>query len=243
MTDKKQPVQPDLSFYSPKQALVIYSTNPSQLRDEEIKYYVEVSDIMADGGKSFIGSGKPVTKETLQLLMDVVAKSDKQTYFSFSDIVPTNLLLLDQRPGHNIIAWWQPAKKQTIMISKKAPATCWVPPMVFVVKDDSLYVAALTNNSKPKIASRLHHAPFFNVYSDLRVCLGNVKLPELTGDIAQLITAWEKAFWNSEFTENVASSYTKPDLIRWWRKKRRGKFPTKKLKLSGRNLKSLCAND
>ncbi len=234
--------QPELSFYSPKQALIVYSTNPAENNREETKYYIEVSDIMQDNGKAFIGSGKPVTKQSLQLLMDVVAKNDKQTYYSISNIIPTNLLVIDQRPGRNVIAWWQPIKRQTLLIKNKPSITAWVPPLVFIVKNNTLVVTALNKNRRPTIVTRLHHAPFFNVYSDHKVCLGNVKTPKISGDINELIAAWEKAFWNSEFTDNVTGAYTKPDLQRWWRKKRRGKFPVKKLKLSSTNLKALCEN-
>lgn len=234
--------QPNLSFYSPKQALIVYSTNPAEKNHMETKYYVEVSDIMQDGKKAFIGSGKPVTKQTLQLLMDVVAKNDKQTYYSISDIVPTNLLVIDQRPGRNVIAWWQTSKRQTLLIKNKPSITAWTPPLVFVVKNNSLVVAALNKNRRPSILTRLHHAPFFNVYSDHKVCLGNVKTPKTSGDINELIAAWEKSFWNSEFTDNVTGAYKKTDLQNWWRKKRRGKFNLKKLKISTTNLKALCEN-
>ncbi|HKR03487.1 MAG TPA: hypothetical protein VJY62_02545 [Bacteroidia bacterium] len=234
--------QPNLSFYSPKQALIVYSTNPAEKDRTETKYYVEVSDIMQDGSKAFIGSGKPVTKQSLQLLMDVVAKNDKQTYYSISDIVPTNLLVIDQRPGRNVIAWWQTTKRQTLLIKNKPSITAWTPPLVFIVKNNTLVVTALNKNRRPSILTRLHHAPFFNVYSDHKVCLGNVKVPKTSGDINELIAAWEKAFWNSEFTDNVTGAYSKTDMQKWWRKKRRGKFNLKKLKQSTTNLRAICEN-
>ena len=239
---EKEKQQPDPHYYSPKQALIVYATNPSQNGQSESKYYIEISDIMQDANRAFIGAGKPVTKESLQLLMDVVAKSDKQTYYSISEIVPTNLLVIDQRPGRNVISWWQPAKRHTLLIKNKPSITAWTPPLVFVVKNNTLVVSALNKNRRPSIVTRLHHAPFFNVYSDHKVCLGNVKVPKTSGDINELIEAWEKSFWNSEFTDNVTGAYTKTDLQRWWRKKRRGKFPVKKLKLSSTNLKAICEN-
>lgn len=236
---KEEQEQPNLSTYLPKQALIVYSTNPS---DGEAKYYIEVSDIMQDAGRAFIGAGKPVTKETLQTMMDVVAESDKQTFYSVSAIMPTNLLIFDQRAGRNVIAWWKPAQRQTLLIKNKPSITCWVPPLVFIVRNNRLAVAALTRSRRPTINSRLHHAPFFNVYNDMRVCLGNVKPPITSGDITELMTAWEKAFWQSEFTDTVTGAYNRKDLRTWWRTKRRGKFNVKKLKQSQLNLKSLCEN-
>lgn len=229
--------QPDPATYFPKQAMVVYATNPAE---EGTRYYIEISDIMEDKGRSYIGAGKPVTKETLQTLLDVVAESDRQTFYSITNTVPTNLLVIDQRAGRNILAWWKPAQRQTLTIKGKASVTNWVPAMVFVVRGDRLAVAALTQNRKPTISSRLYHAPFFNVYREMNVCLGNVKPPKTSGDIKELLEAWEQAFWRSEFTEVVAGAYTSKDLNAWWRKKRRGKFNVKKLKQSQTTLKSLC---
>lgn len=242
MSEKKEPRQPQAGFYSPKQALIVYSTNPAQLSGESVKYYVEISDIMQDKSQAYIGAGKPVTKESLQMLMDIVAQSDKQTYFSVADVVPNSLLILDQRAGRNVIAWWKPAQRQTLIIKNKSSFTVWVPPMVFIVKNNTMAVAALTKNNRPTVSAKLCHAPFFNVYRDLKVCLGNVKPPKVSGDIRELIAAWEKAFWNSEFTDTVTGAYKRTDLNRWMRKKRRGKFPLKKLKQSNISLKTLCEN-
>lgn len=232
--------QPDGAIYHPKQAMIVYATHPQH--GIESRYYLEVSDIMVDDKRAFIGAGKPVTKETLQTMMDVVAESDKQTFYSVSETVPTNLLVIDQRAGRNVIAWWKPALRQTLLIKGKASITCWVPPLVFIVRNNRLAVAALAKSRRPTINTRLHHAPFFNVYQDMKVCLGNVKPPKTSGDITELMTAWEKAFWQSEFTDTVTGAYKKKDLEMWWRKKRRGRFNVKKLKQSSINLKSLCEN-
>ncbi len=240
-TTAEAPRQPEPIAYFPKQALVVYATNIMQTdRSNPSRYYIEISDIMQDKGRSFIGAGKPVTKQTLQTLLEVVAKSDKQTFFSIEETVPANLLVLDQRPGKNIIAWWRPAQRQTLQIKNRPSLTCWVPPLVFMVRNQRLAVAALNKNQRPGIASRLFHAPFFNVYNDMRVCLGDVKPPKTSGEIRELIAAWEQAFWQSEFTDTVTGAYAKKDLQRWWRKKRRGKFNLKQLKQSQINLKSLC---
>lgn len=242
MNKKSEPKQPDMGTYFPKQAMVVYSTNPGQIRGGESKYYLEVCDIMTEKGRAIIGAGKPVTKETLQTMMDIVAESDKQTFYSITETVPSHLLVIDQRPGRNVIAWWKPAQRQTLMLHRKASITCWVPPIVFIVRNQRLAVAALNKNKRPSISSRLFHAPFFNVYNDMKVCLGNVKPPKTSGDIKELIEAWEKAFWRSEFTDTVTGAYKKKDLETWWRKKRRGRFNVKKLKLSSTNLKLLCEN-
>jgi PRTRC genetic system protein B len=240
MKDKKEKKQPDASMYSPKQAMVVYATNPAQSNDRESKYYVEVSDIMQEANRAYIGAGKPVTRESLQMIMDVVARSDKQTYYSISDTIPSHLLIIDQRAGRNVIAWWKPAQRQTLLMRGKPSITAWTPPLVFIVKNKELCVGALTKNSRPTVTTRLSHAPFFNVYNDMHVCLGNVKPPQISGDIRELINEWEKAFWNSEFTDTVTGAYKKKDLELWWRKKRRGKFNLKKLKQSNANLKMLC---
>lgn len=241
MNKKPEPKQPDTANYFPKQAMVVYCTNPERNSQDGVKYYIEVSDVLLDNGKAYLGAGKPVTKATLQTMMDVVAESDKQTYFSVSQIVPTNLLLIDQRAGRNVIAWWVPAKRQTLLKKNKPSVTCWTPPLVYIVKNNVLGVAALNKSKRPTIGQRLHHAPFFNVYNDMRVCLGNVKPPKTSGDIRELMNAWETAFWQSEFTDTVTGAYKQKDLQTWWRRNRRGRFNVKKLKQSTITLKELCA--
>lgn len=243
MSTTKEVRQPDPYTYFPKQALVVFATNPAQLSESSSsKYYIEISDIMEDRGRAYIGAGKPVTKETLQTMMDVIAESDKLTFHSVADIVPTNLLVLDQRAGRHMIAWWRPAQRQTLMMHGKQALTLWVPALVFVMKNERLAVAAMNKNRRPTVLTRLHHAPFYNVYNDMKVCLGSVKPPKTSGDIRELIDGWENAFWKSEFTESVTGAYKPRELSRWWRKKRRGKFPLKKLKVSSKNLKALCEN-
>lgn len=239
MTQAK--VQPNPGTYFPKQAMIVYATTPVG-DDPKSRYYIEISDIVSDGGKAYVGAGKPLTRATLQTLMEVVNETDKKTFHSVANTIPSNLLLFDQRAGRNVIAWCRPAARQTILMKNKISITNWVPPLVFVVRDNKLAVAALTNSRKPTINSRLYHAPFFNVYNNLNVCLGTAKVPMQGGEIQELITEWEKVFWVSEFTENVTGAYTKTDLTTWWRKRRRGKFNVKKLKLSNHTLKSLCEN-
>jgi PRTRC genetic system protein B len=232
--------QPDPGIYSPKQAMVVYATRAAD--NIPSKYYIEISDILSDAGKAYIGAGKPVTRATLQTLMNVVAEGDMKTFYSVANTIPPNLLLFDLRAGRNIMAWYKPASRQTILIKDKGSITNWVPPLVFIVKDQTLAVAALSKSAKPNVNTRLHYAPFFNVYSSLKVCLGDAKAPMGGGEIQELINEWEKVFWLSEFTEHVTGAYTKTDLIAWWRKRRRGKFNPKKLKLSDHTLKSLCEN-
>lgn len=73
------------------------------------------------------------------------------------------------------------------------------PPLVFKVRDRSLFVRALAVNARPEADTRLKTAPYWNVAGDNgQVCLGMVRLPESTS--VDSIPSWETAFFQSEYT-------------------------------------------
>ncbi len=235
-------LQPQPLLYVPKQVITVFSTNPAGTGDSDTKYYLEISDIMIDKGKTVQSASRPLTRESLQRVMEVLSSGDKTTFHAVNSVVPTSLILIDQRAGKQMIAWWKPACRQPVIMQGKKSMLLWVPPLVYVVNGNKLAVGALQKNKKPTLVSKLFHAPFYNVYKDLKVCLGSVKPPKGTGDIQEMIESWEKCFWNSEFTTSVTGAYQHKDLKRWWRSRRRGRFPVKKLKGTTLTLGQLCKN-
>ena len=51
-----------------------------------------------------------------------------------------------------------------------------MPSMVFVQRDEELYVCAVKSKERPDDNSEVFYAPMFNTYADGKVCLGDIKL-------------------------------------------------------------------
>jgi PRTRC genetic system protein B len=70
--------------------------------------------------------------------------------------------------------------------------------LVFKATDRELFVRALEKNERPTENTPLKTAPYWNVDSAGRVCLGTMHVPdELT---AASVASWESGFFQSEFT-------------------------------------------
>jgi PRTRC genetic system protein B len=244
MKKEKEKSQPNIRQYLPKQVITIFGTSakPEQEGDDqtEHRYYVEIADVMNDKGKAFVGAGRPLTQNTLQHLMAAAMEDGKRTLSTIKGLAPTNMLMLDQRPGRQLLAWWRPAEKRVMFLDKKQPFKAEVPALLYVASQGTLSVAALKDNKRPLLTTKLMHAPFFNVYHDSKVCLGTVRAPKNIEDIRETMEEWEKCFWSSEFTETVSGGYSNHQLNKWWRKKKRQKFSPKKLKPTNKTLKQLC---
>jgi len=146
-------------------------------------------------GRKVIGAGVPLSKGALAKFADAVGKAT-----AFSGFLPANLLY----SSPNLIAWWTPAQVRTTWF--KAAGTGKIdghgqaahPALVFVATPGDWYVFALADDARPAPATRLRHAPHFNVWDGGRICTGNVELPPTFG--AEVIHSYETAFFRSRFT-------------------------------------------
>jgi PRTRC genetic system protein B len=145
--------------------------------------------------RKVIGAGVPLSKGALANFADAVGAAT-----AFSGFLPENLVF----SSPNLIAWWTPA--QVRMTWFKAGGTGKIdghgqaahPALVFVATPGDWYVFALTDDARPAPATRLRHAPHFNVWDGGRICTGNVELPPTFG--AEVIHSYERAFFHSHFT-------------------------------------------
>jgi PRTRC genetic system protein B len=153
-----------------------------------------VPDSQHDGRK-VIGAGVPLSKGALAKFAGAVGAAT-----AFSGFLPANLLY----SSPNLIAWWTPAQLRTTWF--KAAGSGKVdghgqaahPALVFVATPNDWFVFALSEDARPAPATRLRHAPHFNVWDGGRICTGNVELPPTFG--AEVIHSYESAFFRSHFT-------------------------------------------
>jgi PRTRC genetic system protein B len=103
-----------------------------------------------------------------------------------------------------LLAWWTPAMIRAMFFragSELADASGQRfphPALLFVVRNGLLYLRALRSNERPNAETRLYAAPYWNTGNDGAVCAGTMRAPKSAGVTA--ITAWEQAFFQSEFT-------------------------------------------
>lgn len=114
--------------------------------------------------------------------------------------------------GRDRTIWWTPPGKRSMFFAYTANpakafeghAVCPVPGLVWIATGSnaggqgSLYVYAYKGKDRPSKATQLYQAPFFNVWSQGRVCIGSAQLPssEQNGST----DAWERTFFGSRFT-------------------------------------------
>jgi PRTRC genetic system protein B len=142
-----------------------------------------------------LGAGRPVTASFIEAML-LSMETSTLTY------VPPNVIAT----GRNAFAWFVPSASRRLLFDRCHDESVQAfdgkllpqPPLVFVVRNRSLYIYAVPNNERPTLKTKLWHAPYFNVFEDHRVCLGSMNLPK-TIDPAQA-DEWTDAFFRSNFT-------------------------------------------
>jgi PRTRC genetic system protein B len=120
---------------------------------------------------------------------------------SAAEVLPENVLA----KGDRTIAWWTPAcRRQMFYENSEGKATDLngrtfpQPPLVWCVDNGELKIRALTENKRPRAATTLAVAPFWNLSDDGRVCTGTMRRPDSA--TAATIKEWERGFYESAFT-------------------------------------------
>lgn len=199
-------------------ALLMYQSNRGDVYATSHPIDIDASN----PGQRIIGAGVPLSKGMLTQFADAVGKAT-----AFSGFVPDNLLY----SSPNLIAWWTPAAIRTTWfkpagtgkLAGQGPAAH--PALVFVATPDEWHVFALRDDRRPGPATRLCHAPHFNVWDGGTICTGNVELPPVPG--ADAIAQYERAFFRSHFTHPNRSKAVryKGGMEQLWRDQLRNPDP------------------
>lgn len=147
-----------------------------------------------EGSTPIPGPARPITESFLRELCRQLRENTE------TEILPASVLAY----GDGSIAWWRPAGNATLFFSEGTVASHLnaksvpLPPLVFVVKQQQMSVAALREDKRPDAGTKLYRAPFWNVYDNCSLCHGSMKNPG--GALAKNISEWEEAFFGSAFT-------------------------------------------
>jgi PRTRC genetic system protein B len=190
------------NLYQPFKSLLIYQKQTEENGEAQNSVYVESYDIGKFGNP--INAHPLTVKEILQLATIFQSAQELKTGFLRSrGIMPGNVLFVDaERTGYAV--WYTPQQEVPLFFSPSlgiGSGKGKVPAMIWKANRESVAVYAIKGNKKPTAKTKLHHAPFFNIYNDGRVCMGNVRINirEETR-LEDFMAQWESYFWNSYFS-------------------------------------------
>lgn len=215
--------------YIPKQAIINYTSKNGE------EHYLESHDIWRNKeGNYVLLEGKTMKLKTIQNLAYALTKQNTTPLYS-KGLLPDNLIYFNQSFGSNIIAWFVPSSKHPLFFTKDLnipSGQVYSPALLFILNGETLSVFAMKENKNPDNCTQLYHAPFHNIYRDGEVCLGNAKKPNpKLNCFDEIITAWENAFWTSEFSHLIQESPVKSNLNTLYKRliKSQEKFPLDEL--------------
>lgn len=184
------------TLYHPKSALVFYSTKGSKSDT-----YVEYFDMDKNGMPI---NAHPLTIREANTLAKAlkIAKEEKEPCLKSNGILGNHILNLDSQNGKAI--WFTKGTQKALYFAEKLEipnGKANIPPLLWIASRNSLFVFALASNNRPTERTKLYNAPFFNVYENGNVCMGNVDIRiKKTASIEEFTTTWEDYFFNSYFS-------------------------------------------
>ena len=227
-------------IYLPVKALIVFKNEKNN------GYYVESYDMD--------NNGCPINAHPLSVLegndlaeMLNSSPESKQVFLRSEGLLPENVLFINaNRDG--FVIWFTPPMEVNLFFKADLSipdGKAKIPAMVWKATNKSLQVYALKTHRKPSADAQLHHAPFFNVYQNGGVCMGNVdiKISGQTG-LEEFMSLWQTYFFNSKFSHlNGVTSPVKGNIIQLWNKLISGtnSFPVKSLIKTDKNLKDLLS--
>lgn len=218
----------NLNNFIPSKVLKVYKSPADG-------YYIEIHNVYKYKQKEqyHLGSGMPLTRNTMRKLMSSTLSADTSQYEDIK-IFDKGILYCVHEEYKRVIVWWRPARKIYMHFSQTlTDGEIWMPPMLFIVKNDDLMIFAMKQNSRPKLNTMLYNAPLLNNISENKMCWGsaNIKL-KASSDVNTEIQAWENRLWMSRFAHAGNLKATKTtDIIKLYKDllKTKRKFPVSEL--------------
>lgn len=184
------------NLFSPKSALVFYEAH-----GKKGEAYVEHFDMDKNGMP--INAHPLTTREANRLAKSLITVREKdEPFLKVEGILPPHILHVDPKKGEAI--WYTKAMRRELFFTEKlglANGMANVPPMLWKATRQQLYVFGLRSNRRPTQTTKLYNSPFFNVYENGNVCMGNVDIAiKKSSSLNVFVSAWEQYFFNSYFS-------------------------------------------
>lgn len=203
------------TLYHPTKALVVFERKSDYNQNS---CYVECYDMDKDG---FPINGHPLTiKEANNLAKSlIIAEKKQRNFLNPNGLLKPNIMFL--KTGNDGFAIWRtPVQKAKLLFTESLDIPCGeacVPPLLWRAGKNSLSIFALQDESVTE-KSLLYHAPFFNVYADGRVCMGNVPI-KIPNDcpLENFMVLWQEYFFNSYFSHLFGEHQpVKGNIVQLW---------------------------
>lgn len=227
-------------IYIPIKAFLIYEPMSASADNG----YVESYDVNDDGSPL---NGHPLSIREAEMFAQTLNKSPElqRKFLQPRGLVPENLLYLNNS-NNGFAVWYTPAQKVHLFFidSLGIPSgRCHLPSLVWKAGRNSLYIYALKENRKPTLRTGLHHAPFFNIHQDGKVCMGTVDIDiDNQTMLEDFILSWQNYFFNSYFSHLLGvESPVSTNVVQLWQGlvNRNKKFPVEVLIKNNYTLKHL----
>ncbi|MBC6113200.1 PRTRC system protein B [Pedobacter fastidiosus] len=224
--------------YDPFKAILFYKS----AKDES--FYVEGYDM------DFFG--KPINAHPLSLqeshaLSDALADSEelKQGFLQCRSILAPEVLFINSdRDGY--VLWYTHSVRQNLSFKKDLSiddGEANLPPLLWKASKQRLSLWALAKDGRPVSSSTLYYAPFFNIYQNGEVCMGNVAIEiDINSSLEGFMESWQNYFFKSAFSHLLGDSApTKTNIVQLWQSlvSSEKPFPIKTLKKYPKTLKDL----
>lgn len=168
-----------------------------------------------DKDKDRLSAGKSLTVETAKSIFNFINNIETIQNYSFPGIIPKNIL--KYKTDEKFVVWTTPAGIKDIIYKKGLPIKSgqyYVPRMVWKLNAKTLSVWAITKDVKSE-KDKLYQAPFFNIYDNGSICMGNSKFLAGSYDYSKIIKTAEAGFWDSMFTHTNNNELLSMNFTDW----------------------------
>lgn len=237
---KNDSIQANEHLFLPMGAILVYGRDDGS-REQA---YVEYFDMDAQGHPV---NGRPLTLSQAHALVESLqaGKENRTAFATPRGLLPPTVLYVNPTEGGTVI-WYTKEARRYLHFTDGLGIPCGeapLPPLLWVAGKDGLHIFALKARNRPTADTPLYHAPFFNVYPDGRVCMGNVSVEaDRATCLEDYIAHWEKAFFHSRFAHTFAGHYpVQGNIVSLWNglMGQQGNFPKGVLKPHTLTLKEI----
>ena len=186
------------NLYQPVKALLILQKAGQSHQSD---FYIESYDMDGQGCPI---NGHPLSITDSNSLAKALLVNEKksQGFLNSKGLLPANVLYINSS-SNGFAIWTTPPKSIKLLFTENLDiksGTAHIPALVWKAGKNSLQVFALNEETLSE-NTPLCHAPFFNIYADGRVCMGNVhvRIPKECG-LEQFMDLWQDYFFNSYFS-------------------------------------------
>lgn len=166
-------------------------------------HYWQVHPIGTDKhGVPHLEAGQGMTQDCIEALCKKVLPS----LVSNKGWIDKNLLAYGSGTSGPLV-FFRPSVRRPIYFGRGAPLKSGVAPwpaMVMVASPGELSVYVVRGDQRPDLKTPLYCAPFYNVYYNHKVCIGQSKIPPNCPPSS--IDGWSEAFYKSAFTHPNANN-------------------------------------